>query len=360
ILQPVHGVVNDSSFAVTFTPSSRFVFFQDINGTIRYAVSSSTSISTQQWVADTSLFVNGTADARNNTPIAATYSGYGVVMCYVTVSDVVSCLHLLIFEGIIDILPLPTIPAGSQSRSLSLVTMHGNDTFAFTTWNLFVEDSNRVAQAWYWNGSLILEGVLTNIANVTEHLTNQLRDPANGLRGPLHAPFTSGLYYNEENLPGDGAQLLFTATALNISDPESSNYVTLTPGFETIENSTSEVIDWFFLDNYDITQPVPQDEFDVVLCYTGPDEVGEGSLVNQYFTFWVNGTILASITARMEQAAKSPEKTFPFKRLAGSSYNSTNNIYVYHQLDSVTIAEEVYSIDIDYWTSSNNITVATA
>ena len=65
-----HGILDDSSFAAVTAPGGdRYVFFQDINGSLRQALYSPTTLS---WTADIALIIPGSADARNNTPLSAT------------------------------------------------------------------------------------------------------------------------------------------------------------------------------------------------------------------------------------------------------------------------------------------------
>ena len=60
-----HGILNDSSFAALATPNSdRYIFFQDLNGTIRYAIYAQSS---STWVTNIDLVV--ATDAKNNTPL---------------------------------------------------------------------------------------------------------------------------------------------------------------------------------------------------------------------------------------------------------------------------------------------------
>ena len=51
---------------------THYIFFQDINGSLRQAVHSA---STQSWITDLSVFVPNTNDARNNTPLTAFITG---------------------------------------------------------------------------------------------------------------------------------------------------------------------------------------------------------------------------------------------------------------------------------------------
>ena len=67
-IQPMHGILNDSSFAaVTTSDGSRHVFFQDINTNLRQAIYSSTI---RGWITTMNLVPN-TTDARLHTPISA-------------------------------------------------------------------------------------------------------------------------------------------------------------------------------------------------------------------------------------------------------------------------------------------------
>ena len=66
----MHGILDDSSFAaVTAAGGNRYVFFQDINGSLRQASYSPTTLS---WTAGMDLIIPGSIDARNHTPLSAT------------------------------------------------------------------------------------------------------------------------------------------------------------------------------------------------------------------------------------------------------------------------------------------------
>ena len=64
-----HGILNDSSFAaVASSDGSKYVFFQDISGTLRQAFYSQTA---QSWTSERSLSIPDTMDARIRTPLSA-------------------------------------------------------------------------------------------------------------------------------------------------------------------------------------------------------------------------------------------------------------------------------------------------
>ena len=64
-----HGILNDSSFAaVASSDGSKYVFFQDISGTLRQAFYSQTA---QSWTSERSLTIPDTTDARIHTPLSA-------------------------------------------------------------------------------------------------------------------------------------------------------------------------------------------------------------------------------------------------------------------------------------------------
>ncbi|MCJ1313581.1 hypothetical protein MMC25_007260 [Agyrium rufum] len=339
IPQPSHGVMNDSSFAVTSTTNSRYVFFQDVNGTLRQAEWSSSS---QSWDTATSLFINGTADARNNTPIAAAGFRDGsldgderIYLFYLTSSNLVSYKT---FFGSWSDGPPTGISAGPKSRSLSII---GVPDPGFLT--LFVEDSYGLAEAWFSDGEQASSLTWTNI-------TNQLSEPANDINGQ-YAPFTSGYVYTYE----------MNESSPTYGESVSSRQFEALTLFQSIPQSISTTYD---VQNNGSTSWTPSDidsdsqwpalyhsNSDYAYCTTIP----QGNFTaGQSFSFWVNGTVLM----RSDEQPTNLDSSFPYKRLAATSHNSSNNIYVYHQLDSSTIAEEVYSVDESSWTSSN-LTVAT-
>lgn len=71
--------------------------------------------------------------------------------------------------------------------------------------------------------------------------------------------------------------------------------------------------------------------------------------------FQVDGTELVSESRG--PLANKPKNSFPFKRLASSNQENSTTVYLYHQLDEVTFAEEVYDSSRGLWTTAKNITI---
>lgn len=77
-----------------------------------------------------------------------------------------------------------------------------------------------------------------------------------------------------------------------------------------------------------------------------------GSTGYTLFGFWVNGTNLAAYTTKNIGLSGAPKSTFPFPRLAGTTgQTSSGNVYLYHQINGTTVAEDVYSTTEGFFTS---------
>ena len=50
---------------------------------------------------------------------------------------------------------------------------------------------------------------------------------------------------------------------------------------------------------------------------------------------------------------------FPFKRFSFLSPDNSSMLYIHHQLDRTTLAEEQYDTNRGLWTASNNISIST-
>lgn len=75
------------------------------------------------------------------------------------------------------------------------------------------------------------------------------------------------------------------------------------------------------------------------------------------YVFWVNGlTLEAFLSSSLDPPPVSP---FPFTRLASAAVVGSNSLYLYHQINETTIAEDQYEEVIGQWTS-NNITIKTS
>lgn len=77
------------------------------------------------------------------------------------------------------------------------------------------------------------------------------------------------------------------------------------------------------------------------------------------YGFWVNGSVLISFTAHRETRPGSPKSPFPFTRLAGTRKDNDTSLFIYHQLNASTFAEEQWDITEGGWIS-NTFTVRMA
>lgn len=69
---------------------------------------------------------------------------------------------------------------------------------------------------------------------------------------------------------------------------------------------------------------------------------------------WINGT--QPITT--EAGIKTPRNTFPFARLASAILADASSSFLYHQMNSTTIAEEQWDGTIEDWVSTEYITIS--
>lgn len=70
------------------------------------------------------------------------------------------------------------------------------------------------------------------------------------------------------------------------------------------------------------------------------------------FGFWVNGTSLAAYTTKNIGLSTMPKSAFPFSRLAGTTVGNSSDVYLYHQINESSIAEDVYNTDGGFFTTT--------
>lgn len=71
------------------------------------------------------------------------------------------------------------------------------------------------------------------------------------------------------------------------------------------------------------------------------------------FGFWVNGTELAAYTTKNIGLSGAPKSTFPFSRLAGTTGETgSGNVFLFHQVNATSIAEDVYSTEGGFFTTT--------
>ena len=79
------------------------------------------------------------------------------------------------------------------------------------------------------------------------------------------------------------------------------------------------------------------------------------------FGFWVNGTSLAAYTTKNIGLSTMPNSAFPYSRLAGTTVGNSSDVYLYHQINETSIAEDVYNTDGGFFTTTYmNIEVSSA
>lgn len=70
------------------------------------------------------------------------------------------------------------------------------------------------------------------------------------------------------------------------------------------------------------------------------------------FGFWVNGTDLAAYTTKNIGLSTQPQSKFPFSRLAGTTVGNSSDVYLYHQINGTSIAEDLYNLDGGFFTTT--------
>ncbi|MCJ1313582.1 hypothetical protein MMC25_007261 [Agyrium rufum] len=363
---PLHGIMNDSSFAVTSTVNSRHLFFQDVNGTIREAISPLTS---DTWESDDIHFIllehEYAQNARNNTPLAATtLIGNAndvpyelLLLFYVNTSNVLT--YSVSFQGIWyteDILSgqygisvfgigtpsLPRITIGAQSKLLSITKLSDSDLEAFL---LFIENADGEPSAWYF-GSSGPSGWVNISSQLLESLVPDSSDASGqgGLSLPKEASFASGIV-NFDNGSGASSRVAQFTILLAVDNLAPVYFTDPTNGTFSPANTSGGGWGGFGASFSDNTT-------DYMQC----SACGGGN-----YYFWVNGTSLSGLQVTLGPGFGSqdpPPTSFPFGRFAATSYNSTNYLYIYHQLNASTFSEETFDIEGQSW-SSLAITVPT-
>ncbi len=70
------------------------------------------------------------------------------------------------------------------------------------------------------------------------------------------------------------------------------------------------------------------------------------------FGFWVNGTDLAAYTTKNIGLSTQPQSPFPYRRLTGTTVGNGSEIFLYHQINQTSIAEDMYNLDGGFFTTS--------
>ena len=86
-------------------------------------------------------------------------------------------------------------------------------------------------------------------------------------------------------------------------------------------------------------------EFDVLLLMV------QG--VSLLYFFMVNGTNLIGRGMDGGKDTGSPESPFPYRRLGGFSPDNGSVLYLYHQINSTTFAEDHWNQASGFWDSTN-------
>ena len=71
------------------------------------------------------------------------------------------------------------------------------------------------------------------------------------------------------------------------------------------------------------------------------------------FGFWVNGTELAAYTTKNIGLSGAPQSDFPHSRLAAiTGSTASGDVFLFHQVNATSIAQDVYSTDGGFFTTT--------
>ncbi|MCJ1313583.1 hypothetical protein MMC25_007262 [Agyrium rufum] len=236
----------------------------------------------------------------------------------------------------------PTITAGAESRSLSVTRVPDSEG---DTYLLFVGGTSGMVSAWSFNYP---SGTDTS-SNIWTNVTDQISDPSTP-GAPRYAPFAGGTVDTGEGSNGTEATVEFALISMNGSAPwlgsvEYTNQINGSFGFQPALYPTYKPVPELYNSNNDLAQ-----------C-TFISEGNDTQAMSVYF--WVSGTSLTEVTPFGAPLPLPPlHSSFPFKRLAASSYDISGNMFVYHQINASAFAEEVLNFERGGWTSAN-VTVST-
>ena len=372
-----HGVLNDTSLAACVSfDENKHVFFQDLNGSIRHAISSSPN----SWPSAVE-FLPISPQPRNNTPLdvylinTPNQSKPSMSVFYLSEGN---SLQAMIYTpgsppvlGNLNMSEFGIPPAG---RILSVSRVITNNTGFDNNALLFYENSSSNITGHYGsfvpdNGGISLPGTWT-WSTLFPALTNPIITTSNGWLGPpiavgtwSHvgqpsngAPITSVASFNPaalyngsmafdttfafQNFTGPGKHTIACKSAIlcyrlanlsksSVSSPGdySAPFVTGGDTYTTADAKAANESDWVSFFVTDASRPI------------------EAALSS--ITFFVANQGLATFSSSI----KSPGTIFPYSRLAFANSTNSSTSYIYHQLNESIIIEDAYTLNTG-WTST--------
>ncbi|MCJ1311268.1 hypothetical protein MMC25_004939 [Agyrium rufum] len=359
--------MNDSSFAAVTTLDSRIVFFQDLNGTLRQAIYSSSS---QEWNTGDDLLIPYTSNARENTPMSA------IINTYLAGQDEIFLFYVDDLNNVTirwytrgswaspedsAFADLPNVITAAQSRSLSITAVPNTDDNVLC---LFVEEPAGTVSTFLGNKNL--EGELLEPFDpftwIWQNITGQLYDPnplnaseyAHTSSEALYPPFTSNVFDFDIGVNGTASVttvVQLTSFSLGPNPIINSSL--------WLNDSPPPPQDYNILNTPELWIPLYESNSDISFIQANEPVVHASFYTGLRYYFWINGTSLTS-----DLCGGNPVETsglafqFPYQRFATTTQNGTEAIYLYHQINASTFSEKIYNVDTQVW-NSFNITLPT-
>ncbi|MCJ1279240.1 hypothetical protein MMC21_007064 [Puttea exsequens] len=364
-----HGIFNDSSIAiVALGTGDKRMLYQENTGNIREAIYTA---STKQWVSDVNNIV--ATNARNDTPLAALLvnstgtpfaqnTGAVIFLFYIAQNNVLASRQFI---------------SGSwTTRDNFSPTGSANATFQTA------QDSRALAVTSIANSTRSGEAFLFYIAqNGTAQALNILPDDNGlGIAASPGAPLPAGVQGGRilalaAGITGARPQvgvltsngttwynLYFSFYGTNSwSEPQLQTYLVppLPPSEQVVFPTSLTLADAYPASSTQISPlPVPTDtsaafnqsllgDVDIAQVFINSASSKSYTL----FGFWVNGTNLAAYTTKNIGLSTQPQSAFPFSRLAGTTVGGGSDIFLYHQINGTSFAEDTYNFDGGFFTT---------
>ncbi|KAM0800040.1 hypothetical protein BDR22DRAFT_852673 [Usnea florida] len=373
-----HGIYNDSSVSIVILgDGDKRLFFQEGSGNIRESLFAQ---STSSWTSDINNIV--ATDARNNTPLVALLvnstgtpfavdTGPVIFLFYITATSQLASKQFISGSWTTrdnfspSGTPNMTITTATDTRALAC-TLLGNNTLSGQAFVFYVAQNGSVESLTITptsSDSIVaspgpslpetLQGghVLALAAGASD--ANNVVTPQVGVltsNGSVYYDLYFSFFNNSAWTPPELQTLLVPALPPNeqITYPtsltlENSYPATATslPSIPTNAPSSpslqSASYNESLIGDVDIAQVFVNDP---------------GSRSYSLFGFWVNGTDLAAYTTKNIGLSTQPKSAFPYSRLAGAVNGNLSDVFLYHQINGTSWAEDAYNLDGGYFTTS--------
>ncbi|MCJ1334162.1 hypothetical protein MMC10_010869 [Thelotrema lepadinum] len=342
-----HGVLNNTSLAACISfDGDKHVFFQDVNGSIRHAISSGPST----W-SSTVDFLPISPQPQNNTPLdvylinTPTQSKPIMSIFYLSADNVIQAMTFSPgsspIPGVFNTTEFAIPPTGKTLSVSRVITNNSNfDNNAL----LFYETSSGNITGHY--GSFVPDNAGSSLSGtwtwstLISTLTNQDITKRNGWLGPPiavdtfsnvgepsnGAPVTVVTSFNPSALYNSSTTFDSSSAYQNFTGPVSSpgNYLALFASdihtFTAADALAANASDWIQFFVNDASRPT------------------EAALSSIFF-FVANQGLKTFSTS-----IQSPDTVFPYSRLAFANSTNASASYIYHQLNDSIIIEDAYSL----------------